>query len=359
MWGETILNVYIVDDDQNLCDCLRELISWEELGCHKPVVCYNGLEALDQLQKCKPDFVISDLKMPVMDGKELCIRIREQYPDVDIIFLSAYEDFKSMQTALQYGVKDYILKPISSESIEQIERIVRKIVASKGQKAWWDRSFDAEMSSKIVQMLDVRDVEFFDDFFRDLHLHKNDSFEQVKHFCIYLLHIIIEYIRTNHYLKEFTLLGANDEKGLKKLLSLPDAEACVNYVQNHYNEVLGLLPNKSEKTVLIDQIHELVTQHYGNPDFGVAWIAQKVHLSPAYLSRIYASQSESSLIEYIVDYRIKKAAELLRTTFLPINQVSEQVGYQNVNYFAKLFRNQKGKSPSEYRKEYHSGMRKE
>lgn len=351
-----MLTVFIVDDDPNMCTCLKQLVPWNELGCNVPVVFNNPLKVLDILPECKPDFIVSDLKMPEMDGKDLCRLIREQYTDVDVIFLSAYEDFSTMQLALQYGVRGYILKPICRESINQVEKIVKKIVKEKSQERWWEQNFDAELPERLIRALAERDSDYFDCFFADMLLHKDDSLKTVQHYCLYLLHVLLDFIHKDNSLKEYTLLGANDQKGLQRLIQFQVGEACIFFVQNNYKEVLSLLPGKREKQVLIDQVHEFVAANYGDPDFGVAWIADQVHLTPAYLSRIYGRYSEVSLVEYIVAYRIRKACELLRKTFLPINQVSAQVGYPNVNYFAKLFRRQKGLSPSDYRKEYHSGI---
>lgn len=353
-----MLKVYLVDDDPNMCACLEELIPWEELGCNRPVIFHNALTALESLQNSKPDVVISDLIMPHMDGKELCQEIRAQYPDVEIIFLSAYEDFPAMQVALKHGVKSYILKPICSESIEQIKRNLREIVAEKSMENWWEKTFSLEMTERMHQALSERDANYINGFFDELLLWKADGGKRIYPFCVYLLNILLTYMHSSSHLREFTLLQEKIQNGLQPSFHCEDAEEFIRYVREQYEGVMKVLPKDTKKKVLISEINRLVADNYMNPDFGVAWIADKVCLSPSYLSRVYAGNSGVSLIEYIVSYRIKKACELLRTTFLPINQVSLQVGYSNVNYFAKLFRAQKGTSPSEYREKYHSGIRK-
>ncbi|MBQ8814414.1 MAG: response regulator [Lachnospiraceae bacterium] len=353
-----MLNVYLVDDDPNMCACLEELIPWEELGYNRPEIFYNALTALESLQKSKPDVVISDLIMPHMDGKELCQEIRTQYPDVDIIFLSAYEDFPSMQVALKHGVKSYILKPICSESIEQIKKNLSEIVAERRRENWWEKTFSSELIDRMHQALNERDSDYIENFFEELMLRGSDGVKRIYPFCVYLLNILLTYIHSSSYMKEFTLLQEKIQSGLQTPFPYKKAEECIDYVREHYRSVLKVLPKETKKKVLIHEINSLVAENYMDPDFGVAWIAKKVCLSPPHLSRVYAGNSGISLIEYIVAFRIKKACELLRTTFLPINQVAMQVGYSNVSYFAKLFRAQKGMSPSEYREKYHSGIQK-
>ena len=353
-----MLNVYLVDDDPNMCACLEELIPWDELGFNRPVIFHSALTALESLQRCKPDVVISDLIMPHMDGKELCQEIRTQYPDVDVIFLSAYEDFPSMQVALKHGVKSYILKPISSESIEQIKKNLGEIVAERKRENWWEQTFSSELIDHMYQALNEHDAEYIESFFEELLLRRSDGAKRIYPFCVYLLNILLTYIHSSNHMKEFTLLQEKIRIGLQTPFPYKNAEECINYVREQYRSVLKVLPKNAKKKVLIDEINSLVAANYMDPDFGVAWIAKKVCLSPPHLSRVYAGNSGISLIEYIVNYRIKKACELLRTTFLPINQVSMQVGYSNVSYFAKMFRAQKGISPSEYREKYHSGIQK-
>ena len=347
---------YIVDDDINMCNCLKQLIPWGELGFEYPIVCSNGLDAVMQIEGEKPDLVVSDLKMPGMDGKELCINVREHYPDVDFIFLSAYEDFQTMQIALKYGVKCYILKPINKEGIEQIITAIKQCVSQKKQNDWWNTIFSSTMTEKIYDALDKRDNMFFYDFITEIKTHVKNNMEQTRHLTLYLMQLLNEYVYSDAYLKEISVLGRSEQKNLQKIYQLDDVEACINFVKNCYDEVLSLMPENREKKDLIGEIHELVANNYMNPDFGVAWISEEVHLAPAYLSRIYSSYSEVNLVNYIVNYRIKEACKLLQTTTLSISKISLMTGYRNVNYFAKLFRVAKGMSPSEYQRQYHGEL---
>ena len=108
--------VIIADDDRNVCECITRLIDWASIGYAPPILCHDGAEALEQFARRDPDLVITDLKMPVMDGDTLCREIRKRSAETEIVFLSAYEDFSVAQTALQYNVRDYILKPITRDA---------------------------------------------------------------------------------------------------------------------------------------------------------------------------------------------------------------------------------------------------
>ncbi len=120
-----MLNILIVDDDESLCDCLFQLLPWEDMQCNTPKIVYSGLSAWELLQQEKFDLLISDIKMPMMDGTELARLIYENNMSVKVVFLSAYEDFSAAKKALKYGVVDYVLKVIDYECMSNLEEIIR------------------------------------------------------------------------------------------------------------------------------------------------------------------------------------------------------------------------------------------
>ncbi len=119
--------VLIVDDVRTICRCLTELIPWEELNCLPPMVAHDGFSALEMIEASKPNIVITDLRMPVMSGAALCEEIYKRYSDIDMVFLSAYEDFHAAKIGIKYGVSDYIMKPINKDALENIQTTIRNI----------------------------------------------------------------------------------------------------------------------------------------------------------------------------------------------------------------------------------------
>lgn len=255
-----MLNVMIVDDDRNLLRCLQELIPWNELGCREPVLCHNGKEALEEMKKGEPDLLISDLKMPVMDGITFCGQVRKKNREVEIIFLSAYEDFAAAQRALQFRVRDYILKPLCPESLTKLTELV-KLTALEKEKARVHRKRAEEETEKQIKI--------------------------------------------------------------------------------------------ERKGSAVQDILSLVERNYQKPELDIGWIAGKLHFTPSYVGRIFMEYMEISLIDYISAKRMEKACELLEKSELPIGEIAGRVGYENSNYFTKVFRTRTGKSPSEYRKIYY------
>ena len=111
--------VILVDDEQFVRKGLMTLIDWEECGFEVSGEASNGEDAFKLINDKNPDLVITDIKMPVVDGLELIkslVQINKTKPK--FIVISGYNDFKYAQTALRYGVTDFILKPINKEELE-------------------------------------------------------------------------------------------------------------------------------------------------------------------------------------------------------------------------------------------------
>ena len=110
--------VMLVDDEYYLRQSLRRSVQQLDEELYIAAEAGNGQEALDLLREKDFQIVITDIRMPVMDGLELAGRIHELYPDIVTIILPGYADFEYPQSALRYGVFDYLLKPVNKEDLE-------------------------------------------------------------------------------------------------------------------------------------------------------------------------------------------------------------------------------------------------
>ncbi|WP_342555993.1 response regulator [Paenibacillus sp. FSL R7-0652] len=113
-----MLKVLLVDDEMYIRKGMYELIDWQSLGMEIAGEAENGLEALNKAECMNPDIIITDIRMPILDGLDL-IRAVEKSPTLEPVFIiiSGYHDFKYAQQAIRYGVQDYILKPIDDEEM--------------------------------------------------------------------------------------------------------------------------------------------------------------------------------------------------------------------------------------------------
>ena len=121
----------IVDDEQIEREGMAEFIPWENYDIELSGTAWNGLEAFEQIQKNQPDIVLTDIKMPVMDGITLIRKITESFPDIRIIVLSGYGEYEYTSQAMEYGVRHYILKPCDEEKIVSVLENVKAEIEKK------------------------------------------------------------------------------------------------------------------------------------------------------------------------------------------------------------------------------------
>jgi two-component system response regulator YesN len=112
-----LYTVLIADDEQAVCKGLGALIRWEDYGFKVTDYAFDGKEALDKIKRQKFDLIITDIKMPKLDGLELIKTIRDMKYDTKIIIITAYKDFDHAKRAIKYDVKDFILKPIDEKNL--------------------------------------------------------------------------------------------------------------------------------------------------------------------------------------------------------------------------------------------------
>jgi len=108
---DNLCKILIVDDEYLLRQGIKHLINWEEEGFEIIGEASNGKEAIELVEKVKPHIILSDVVMPVIDGINLSKIIKAKYPEIQIIILSSYNDFKYVKDTFKIGVNDYILKP--------------------------------------------------------------------------------------------------------------------------------------------------------------------------------------------------------------------------------------------------------
>lgn len=123
-----MLKLLIVEDEPLVLDGLKYTIEWKQHDIEIVGAVSNGLEATSTIEQNNPDIVLSDIKMPGMDGLELAEWIYDRFPDIYIIFLTGYSDFEYARNAMKNGAVDYLLKPVNEEALfKAIKKIRSKI----------------------------------------------------------------------------------------------------------------------------------------------------------------------------------------------------------------------------------------
>lgn len=128
-----MLKVIIADDEERVCRLIQKLVDWDALEMEIAATAANGIEALDAIEKYKPDLVITDIRMPGYDGLDMIERAKELKEDLEFIIISGYGQFEYAQRAIRYGVGEYLLKPIQKKELtETLEKLRDHILTKKG-----------------------------------------------------------------------------------------------------------------------------------------------------------------------------------------------------------------------------------
>lgn len=129
-----MLKVLITDDEQMICNLIANILDWEDMGFQIIGMANTGTDAFDIIQKEKPDVVISDIRMPGYDGIQLIQKTAEAGIQAVFVMISGYKQFEYAQNAMKYGVKYYLLKPISEEKLRETMMEIGRELDVKQQK---------------------------------------------------------------------------------------------------------------------------------------------------------------------------------------------------------------------------------
>ncbi len=127
-----MIKVFLVDDEIVIREGIRTSFPWDETEYTLVGEAPDGEIALPMIRDTNPDILITDIRMPFMDGIELCRAVRSQMPWISIVILSGYDEFEYARSAIQLGVKEYLLKPITSEELRRVlDRVSQQLTEER------------------------------------------------------------------------------------------------------------------------------------------------------------------------------------------------------------------------------------
>lgn len=394
----------IIDDEYLVRLGLKETISWDTYNIEIVGEAKNGQEGLEKIEALSPDIVILDIKMPVMDGLEVVKALQNVEKNFNIIILSGYRDFEYAKGTLEQGVFSYLLKPIENEKLiqkvfEAIEDLEKKRknrrfiknIRDDLPKIYSKFILDV-LTGKIYNIDEIkekcetyqivfplpghllygkitdehRQYEQIKNILKDLFEESIIAYDCKVHFYKLLeesfviffeclqLDTIIKIGRT--VVKRFEKMssaiinmGVSSEYDTIKKFRYIFKEA-KDVVQQHTYLLMSTVNSATHKENMKPQIQQAlayISEHYYE-SLTVKSVSEAIYVSDSYLMHNMKDQIGMTFNEYVTDYRMKKAKELLRKGTNKIYEISSMVGYNDVKYFSQVFRKNSGLTPSEY-----------
>lgn len=529
-----LYSVLLVDDEEEVFSVIMKKLDWESMGFCIAGYARNGVEALEMAEELQVDVVMTDIKMPYMDGLTLCRKLKEQYQKIKVIIFSGFDEFEYAREAIKIEAEEYILKPINANELREVfERIkgnldreldekrnidklreyymeslpmlqenfltslidgripaeeienyakscqltlkgpyyvttvlhisttdpiegalndpfllavsVKKLTEEQLAGGAYDSKIVTYLGDSIVitQLPDEEAITHFTDMMDKIckmakrvckarvtagigHVCKNPaelpiSYQGAKNAVSYrvlygntrainiaemdpqenadmpweepyiqkiikkikmgeekplteaIADFTAELSKSRMSLQKYQILimelitelfrfGANNQMNLEGIfgenndvytqaMQLESPEALREWLCENCLKMQGqVLSERLDSTKsFVARAIEYVKEHYADTDLGIETICGYLNVSAAYFSTVFKKETGKTFINYLTDYRMEEAVELLMTQNEKTYVIAEKVGYTDLNYFSYVFKKQYGMSPSKYK----------
>lgn len=408
--------VLIADDEIAICKGLSILIDWKAFGFEVVDYALNGLEAFEKIKEGKYDLVFTDIRMPEIDGIKLLRMIRENKYPCRIVILSGYKDFEYARSAVEYGAKNYILKPICEEilintiieirheieeerirwsSVQEGEQIIRQKLLKDLLEPGIDcllaynrciqtglkldtgeylicvaeteiaqnllNQIEEGYSQQTVVMRTIADC--IAEKYQPCYAFATDDGKIALLFCSERSRDITEFKQA----LEELFRGIHSITNRNLTIAVGNWVIGAQGIQESYRNACKALECKSNNggdriiyfdelskndfNKIVDDVSHYVREHYYE-ELSLLTISKLYFINSVYLGRLFKHVTGVNFTDYVTNIRVEKAAKLLESDKYMVYEISEKVGYKDINYFYKLFKAKMDVTPTEYRAKY-------
>jgi len=402
--------VIVVDDEEVIRSGLAAFIDAECPNFEVTETFEDGKEAIEYLQSNSVDVVLTDIRMNEVSGLELAKFIHGNRPETKVVIVSGYKDFEYAKKAIEYRAISYLLKPTKLEEVTEVfarlyetleserkDELRAELLPILRDQFFYDLMTGA-LETGIKERFELLDFDFsFDnsaacivemqilnyESLLDKWKYEKDRLKlAIINFikgsnsdidCFYInfkdsrlfLAIIIkerpsleeahtfweENLRST-FEQGKSLLNFNIEiNSMSECVKIQDIGSVFNQFRNDFADIIAssnkTTANTSSETI-IQKAKALINDNF-DKDISLEDIAGKVFLNPIYFSRYFKQNTGENFVDYLISIRIQKAKELLVNTNLKVHEIRSKVGYSSSKYFAYVFKNDTGLTPTEYR----------
>lgn len=323
----------------------------------------GGIEALEMLDAVNPDVVITDIRMPLGDGMELVKALRERENRALVVILTGYNDFTYAQTAVHFGVFDFLLKPVVDEQLKSTLSSLNTELTKRNNNYHMKEYLNLLLSGKISFLFASDILQELIIALKLLDLFKaekvvDDLFGYLRTCALSPVHIfrLLQELYAAIAVEMKVPVGQQDmPESLLQCGSNNTEERQLDWFRSWFlgkiSEMIVVIKKRSEReeSVQIQKIKSYIKTHFAE-DITLAVLSEKFYLNPNYLSSLFKQQIGKNFIDYLTEIRLTAAIDLLKEDNLTIGAIASMVGYEGSNHFSRLFKKYAGISPGEYRK---------
>ena len=369
--------VFLAEDEIVVREGIRKSILWDKTSFTLAGEAPDGEIALSMIQDIKPDILITDIRMPFMDGLALSRIVKKALPWIKIIILSGHDEFEYAREAISIGVEEYLLKPVSSqEMLGTLEKVAKRIdeekeellniaglkakVRSATDKAQPDENnifdpaaflnIDVDMLFTKLKYAAKKDINSIVQEYISM-LGNNWSETPI---LVYFLfgEIIVSVSKIIEALggdtKEIIPFSLNRENIQKLIISPAEFSEKAALILSAMIEFRESNTKGRYQSVIV-KAREYIDNNFANSDISLFSTAAYVGISPNHLSTVFVQETGENYVEYLTRVRIEKAKQLLKSTAMKSADIAPEVGFNDPHYFSHLFKKTTGLSPKEYR----------
>lgn len=391
----------IADDEEIIRSGLSRLLA-RDPDFEVAALAEDGEQALELAAERLPDLLLVDINMPFLNGLEFIERLEGVLRGAVIIVITGYDDFSYAQQALRLGVFDYLLKPVMEDAFyDAVGRAKQQLQTNRRQVKYldWARmQLEKNRSSLVAAFLDgwlegrYSEPEVAEQLgylgisipepygVTVAHLSVNEGKTMVgQEWDENLLYYAAENIARELFEPLGPVTSCKNASGdlvvlsaclpaarwsatareLRELLEehLP-AQAVLSQVPGDrlaglpeaYDDAMELLEQREKCPQSVLEARRYIEERYADPCLSLQGAADRLHLSPQHLSRLFRHETGVTFVDYLSRVRIRRAVELLADGELKMYEIAERVGYSSQHYFSSAFKKVLGVSPMEYRR---------
>lgn len=354
--------VLLVDDDKTARYIVKRFTKWKEYGFTIAAEASDGKEALKILINDAFDLVITDIKMPGMDGIEFLHELKLANVDICMIFLSTHSDFQYAKQAIRLGVFDYITKPVEDAALcEVLERVCQHLAEKESMKRKKQEEYRLIEESLTIHYPVHEEKEImahilagnsaavstaektFDELAEML---GRDTMKLGQLLEIVLAHVNQALTKQFPWLPNFENAIYQDK--IERSDALESMKAgFISCISSRIQVVRKYQLHHTDS--VIRRACQYVLEHIEENNT-LEVIANEVYLNKDYLSRLFKQKTGLNLLDYVTKAKMEHAKQLLGTGKYKNYEISERLGYSSPDYFCRLFKNYTGQTPLEFKK---------